>query len=207
MSSDPDHIRAEIEATRTDLSANVDALTHRANPKRAVTAPVHRARGRLSRAVDKVMGTAQHAREAGSQHATEVAHQTTDALSSAGQHARDLPRMSRAQAEGNPIAAGLIAFGVGLLASSLIPSSNKEQQVAGRLRQQVQEHSGQLKQQATDLAHHAQDNLREPVQQAGEAVKGTATRAAEEVRDETTGAARHVRGEARDSQQRLQGNP
>ncbi|MEV4481749.1 DUF3618 domain-containing protein [Micromonospora coxensis] len=207
MSSDPDHIRAEIEATRTDLSANVDALTHRANPKRAVTAPVSRARGRLSRAVDKVMGTAQHAREAGGQHASSTAHRTTDALSSAGQHARDLPRASRERTEGNPLAAGLIAFGVGLLASSLIPSSGREQEITGRLKQQAQAHSGQLGRQAADLAHQAQNNLRGPAQQAAEAVKATAARGTAEVRDQSTQAARHVGEEARDSQHRLRNNP
>ncbi|MEH1014789.1 DUF3618 domain-containing protein [Micromonospora sp. CPCC 206060] len=207
MSSDPDQIRAEIEATRTDLSANVDALTYKASPRRAVTAPVNRARGRLARAVDKVMGTAQHAREASSRHAAGAAHQTTDALSSAGQRARALPEVSREQTQGSPLAAGLIAFGVGLLASSLIPPSNTEQQVAERLKRQAQAHSGTVKQQAADLAHQAQDNLRGPAQQATEAVKSTATRGAAEVRDHSTQAARHIREEARDSGNRLRDNP
>jgi hypothetical protein len=203
MTTDPDQIRAEIEATRTDLSANVDALTHKANPKRAMTAPINQARGRLTRAVDKVMGTTQHAREAGRQHAAAAAHQTTDALSTAGQQARALPEASRQQAQGNPLAAGLIAFGVGLLASSLIPPSNPEQKVAGRLKQQAQAHSGPVKRQAADIAHQAQDNLREPVHQATEAIKSTATRGATEVRDQGTQAARHVGEEARDSKNHL----
>jgi hypothetical protein len=194
MSSDPNQIRADIEATRTDLSANVDALTHRASPRRAAAAPVNRARGRLARAVEKVMGTAHQARETGSQRATDAAHQTAGALSSAGQHARALPETSKEQTQGNPLAAGLIAFGAGLLVSSLIPPSNKEQQMAGRLKQQAQEHSGQLGQQASGLAHQARDNMREPLQHASEAVKTTATRGVAQVRDETSEAAQQVRG-------------
>ncbi|MEU4788824.1 DUF3618 domain-containing protein [Micromonospora tulbaghiae] len=214
MTSDPDQIRAEIDATRGDLSANVDALAHKANPKRAVTAPISKARGRLGRAVDTIMGTTRHARETGTQQASEAAHQTADALSSgahhtadalsaAGQHARALPQTSRQHTQGNPLAAGLIAFGAGLLASSLLPSSNTEQQVAGRLKQQAQAHSGPIKEQAADIAHQAQDNLRGPAHHATDAIKNTATSGVAEVRDQGSQAARHLSDEARHSKDAL----
>ncbi|RKN49607.1 DUF3618 domain-containing protein [Micromonospora endolithica] len=203
MTSDPDQIRAEIEATRGDLSANVDALTHKASPRRAVTAPINQARGRIGRAVDKVMGTTRNARDTGMHQASAAAHQAGDALSSAGQQARALPQTSMRQTEGNPLAAGLIAFGAGLLASSLLPSSNTEQQVAGRLKQQAQAHSGQVKQQAADIAHQAQDNLRGPAHQATDAIRGTAARGVAEVRDESTQAARHLSEEARNSKNQM----
>ncbi|WPO86506.1 hypothetical protein SCB71_20135 [Herbiconiux sp. KACC 21604] len=41
------------------------------------------------------------------------------------------------KAEGNPLAVGLIAFGVGLLAASLIPSSEKEKEVASTIKEQA----------------------------------------------------------------------
>ena len=50
----------------------------------------------------------------------------------------------KAKAEGNPLAAGLIAFGAGLLISGLIPSSQKEQQAVSTL----QEKAEPLKEQA-----------------------------------------------------------
>ncbi|MDO3683257.1 DUF3618 domain-containing protein [Micromonospora sp. C28ISP2-4] len=203
MTSDPDQIRAEIDATRGDLSSNVDALAHKANPKRAVTAPMSKARGRLGRALDTIMGTTRHARETGTQQASEAAHHTADALSAAGQHARALPQTSRQHTQGNPLAAGLIAFGAGLLASSLLPSSNTEQQVAGRLKQQAQAHSGPIKEQAADIAHQAQDNLRGPAHQATDAIKNTATSGVAEVRDQGSQAARHLSDEARHSKDAL----
>ncbi|MFG1676979.1 DUF3618 domain-containing protein [Micromonospora sp. NPDC049282] len=201
MTSDPDQIRAEIEATRGDLSANVDALTHKASPKRAVTAPISKARGRLGRAIDTIMGTARHTHTADT--LSSGAHHSNDALTAAGQHARALPQASRQHTQGNPLAAGLIAFGAGLLASSLVPPSNTEQQVAGRLKQQAQEHSGPVKKHAADIAHQAQDNLRGPAHNAADAIKNIATSGVAEVRDQGSQAARHLSDEARHSKDAL----
>ena len=43
-----------------------------------------------------------------------------------------------AKAEGNPIAVGLIAFGAGLLAASLIPASEREKDMAEGVKEQAQ---------------------------------------------------------------------
>ena len=50
--------------------------------------------------------------------------------------------MIRQKSEGNPLAAGLIAFGVGWLASSLIPATRREQQVASQVKEKAGEHAG-----------------------------------------------------------------
>ena len=61
-------------------------------------------------------------------------HQATDAagnaLHDAGEAIADAPRQVAAKTQGNPLAAGLIAFGAGLLVSSLIPPSEKEREAA-----------------------------------------------------------------------------
>ena len=41
---------------------------------------------------------------------------------------------ARRQTQGNPLAAGLIAFGVGWLVSSLLPDSQKERELAHQLK-------------------------------------------------------------------------
>jgi hypothetical protein len=66
----------------------------------------------------------------------------------------------------------------GVLVSSLLPRSQPEQQVAGRVKQEASEHSGQVTQAATGTAQHVRDDLREPTRQAAESVKSTAGEAA-----------------------------
>ncbi|TDB69891.1 DUF3618 domain-containing protein [Micromonospora sp. KC723] len=239
MSNDPDRIRHDIETTRADLRDDVNALAYKANPRRIAADQTTRARGRLSRAVDRVMGTARHTRAnavrqssavrhrlsntahhgaeaatgaarqasdavSGMTHRsaevmTGAAHRTSDALTAAGHRAQTLTDASRERAQGNPLAAGLIAFGAGLLAASLVPPSRKERDLAERAQHEVEEHSGQVKQQAATMMHQAQDNLREPAQQASEAVRFTAAEGTAAVRDTGRDQARRVRDDARDA--------
>lgn len=217
MSNDPNVIRQEVEISRAELTTDVDALTNKVNPRRMATGRVERVRGRLGQIKDKVMGTATHGREAAGQRAsgarhqvTETAqqapgavkgaaHQASEAVSSVPDRARAAPQMSRERTEGNPLAAGLIAFGVGLLASSLIPPSRREQQLAAQAKHEAMEHSGEIKQQAGGMASQMQGDLRKPMRHAAQSVGAKAAESASAVRERGTSAAQQVQGQARES--------
>lgn len=183
-SQDPDRIRADIERTRRNLSADVDTLAREANP----TTIAKRKVGRMTSAVggvrDRVMGSAQ---DAGSSLA--------DAQSSAADAAQSAPRAVRQHTQGNPLAAGLIAFGAGLLVASMLPASKREQEAALA----VKEKAEPLTQELTDVAKDAAQNLKEPAQNATQAVKETVTEAADTVKAEGTSAAQDVQGRAADA--------
>lgn len=189
MSSDPDRIRREIETTRNELSSDVDALADKVNPRRIAGDSVGQARGALTRAKEKMMGSSNHLGQ-------EAGQRMSYAAGSVRDETRSLGQQSRAQAQGNPLAAGLVAFGVGLLAASLIPPSGRERQLAGRARTMVSEHSDELRQQASQVGHQVQDNLREPAQQAAQSVRSTAQQGVSAVRDQGRSAAGQVQGEA-----------
>ncbi|GGO12175.1 DUF3618 domain-containing protein [Micromonospora parathelypteridis] len=189
MSSDPDRIRREIETTRNELSNKVDALTDRVNPRRIAGDRVEQARGAFTRAKEKMMGNSHHLRQ-------ETGQRMSYAAGSVRDETRSLGQQSREQAQGNPMAAGLVAFGVGLLAASLIPPSGRERQLAGRARSMVSEHSDQLRGQASQVGHQMQDNMREPVQQAAQSVRSSAQQGMSAVRDQGRSAAGQVQGEA-----------
>ncbi|MFI6256294.1 DUF3618 domain-containing protein [Micromonospora zamorensis] len=206
MSSDPDRIRREIETTRTELSYDVDALTDKVNPRRIAGDRVGQARGAFTRAKEKVMGSSSHMGQEASQRMSHMAgsvrdetrslgHQSREAMGSVRDEARSLGQQSREQAQGNPMAAGLVAFGVGLLAASLIPPSGRERHLAGRARNMVSEHSDQLREQASQVGHQMQDNLREPAQQAAQSVRSSAQQGVSAVRDQGRSAAGQVQGE------------
>ncbi|WP_433127560.1 DUF3618 domain-containing protein [Micromonospora sp. CA-240977] len=189
MSSDPDQIRREIETTRTELSNDVDALTDKVNPRRIAGDRAGQARDTFTRAKEKMMGSSSHLGQ-------EAGQRMTHAAGSVRDETRSLGQQSREQAQGNPLAAGLVAFGVGLLAASLIPPSGRERQLAGRARNMVSEHSGQLREQASQMGHQVQDNLREPAQQAAQSVRSSAQHGMSAVSDKGRSAAGQVQGEA-----------
>ena len=72
-------------------------------------------------------------------------------MSSVSDTAQSAPAAVRKQAPGNPLAAGLVAFGAGLVGAALIPASEKEQQAAIAVMDKAQP----LQQQVSDVAKDA----------------------------------------------------
>ncbi|RZU77640.1 uncharacterized protein DUF3618 [Micromonospora kangleipakensis] len=214
MSTDPDQIRREIEATRNSLSSDVDALAYKVSPSRIVDDRKQRARNALQNVRDKVMGSASdyghstgHAAHSVADHASSAASNVGDkahaAASTVGDAAQRAPQVLREKSEGNPLAAGLIAFGVGMLASSLIPATRREQQVATQVKEKAGEHAGAVKEKLGEVAGELRDELREPAQHATESVKSTAQDAVHAVKDDTKSAAQDVKDTAQQSRDQV----
>lgn len=207
--SDPEQIRREIERTQAALSQDVDALTDKVTPGKIVERRVDRARDAATKLKEKVMGsdphgsggyggggvrsTASQAADRVSGTASSAASSVQDAASTAADAVQHAPQAIRRQTRGNPLAAGLIAFGAGWLVSSLLPASRREQELADQAKQVAQEKVQPVLQQ---VAGEVGDNLREPVQQAAESVKATAQDAKDTVADEGRWAAQDVSGQA-----------
>ena len=189
MSNDPEQIRREIEHTRLELSDNVNALGDKVNPGSIAKRQVGRVRGAATSVKDAVLGSASDAADTAGSAAGTVGDAVADAH---GAVAR--------KAHGSPIAAGLIAFGAGLLVSSLLPASRVEQQAAEKVKDTAQPMVDDL----TDTAKEVAGNLKEPAQQAVEEVKSTATDAAATVKDEATSATQDVKSQAQDSKDTVQ---
>lgn len=123
-----------------------------------------------------------------------------DKASSIGDAVASAPRRAKQGTQGNPLAAGLIAFGVGLLISGAIPSSQKEQRAVSDLQQNLEP----LKAKATEAAKEVAENQREPAQEAVESVKASATDAVQNVKDEGAAAKDQVQGQVQDSKDTIQ---
>src|SRR4051812_41758839 len=139
---DPEVIRRNIDATRADLSRNVDALTEKVSPGRAVSRNLDKAKGRLSTVKERVMGSDDDPGDGGA--LGSASDRASSVAGSIGETATSAPSVARQKTQGNPLAAGLIAFGVGWLASSLLPATEKEQQAAGAVKDAASEHSDTL---------------------------------------------------------------
>lgn len=195
--NDPDAIRSDIERTRHDLSQNVDALSDKVNPSNIAHRQGDKVRGAVNDAKEKVFGSASDAKDKVFGAASDAADSVRDRAGHAGSMAHDAPHRVKDKAEGNPIAAGLIAFGAGLLAAGLIPSSRKERELLGEARESdaLAKATEEVKSAAQETAEH----LREPAQQAAQELKETATEGVQHVREEGSGAAQDLKSQAQDS--------
>ena len=205
-SSDPDVIRRQIEDTRRELSYDVDALNEKVNPTRVMDRRVSAAKGRVSRMKDRVMGSAQDKTSSAQHMASNTAGSVQDMASTAAGAVQQAPQTLTRQAQGNPLAAGLIAFGVGWLVSSLLPASQKEQQLASQAESAVREHKDALLEPAKQAAQDMREQLQPAAQQAVEEVKSTAQDAASTVKEEGQSAAQDVQGQAQQSKETVQSN-
>lgn len=184
MSDSPDEIRSDIERTRRELGSDVDALADKVTPSKIVQRQGDKVRGMFGSVRERVMGVADDAGHAASSAGSDLAH-----------GARDMAHDVKAKAEGNPLAVGLIAFGAGLLAASMIPASSKEKELAEGVKEQAQP----LVDEAKHVAQEVASDLKEPAQEAAAAVKDRATEAVGHVQDEASGAAHTVQDRAQEA--------
>jgi hypothetical protein len=198
-SSDPDVIRRQIEETRRELSYDVDALNEKVNPARVVDRRVTAAKGRITRVKERVMGSASDTTSSMHDTASSAVGTVQDAASSAAGAVQQAPETIVRQTQGNPLAAGLIAFGVGWLVSSLLPASEREKQLAQQAETAVKEHKDVLLEPAKQAAAEMGEQLKPAAQDAMESVKATAQDAAATVKAEGEAAVQDVQGQAQQS--------
>jgi hypothetical protein len=208
MSTDPDQIRSEIDQTQRELSADVDALTEKISPQRMVERRVRRTRTAMTNVKDRLMGsTSDTYQTAGSAtsgvgdsvgaRASAARDTVADTASSAADTVRSAPETVRRRAVGNPLAAGVIAFGAGWLLSSLLPASEPEQRVASQVKDFAVEQGRPVAGQLGEAGQQAAEQLKVSAQQRAETVRQTAADAASTVAGEAQSAASDVTGQAR----------
>ncbi|TDQ01899.1 MULTISPECIES: DUF3618 domain-containing protein [unclassified Leifsonia] len=189
MSDDPDAIRADIEATRRNLSGDVDALADKVTPSKIAQRQTRKVKGAFHSISERIMGSADDVRSG-----------VGGAVSDAGSSVADAGRTVVDKAQGNPLAVGLIAFGIGALIASLIPPSTKEQELASAAKDAAQP----LLHEAAEVGKQVADDLKEPAQRAVQSVTETAQEGVSTVKEEATDRASDVADDAKQSGQRLQ---
>jgi hypothetical protein len=174
MGQSAEELRRDIERTRDDLGETFDAIGERVSPGRMVQRRKDAVRNRFRGMADAVMGTA---------------HASAEPV----RNLADSPQTVRRQTQGNPLAAGLIAFGGGLLLATLLPATKQETRAASAL----QDHMEPIKERALEAGQEIKDNLQGSVQDAVASVKDTAMSAADEVKGEAGSATSAVGEQAK----------
>jgi ElaB/YqjD/DUF883 family membrane-anchored ribosome-binding protein len=189
----PDELRREIARTRADMDRTLAELEDRVSPSRIRERQTERMRSRWRRTRDAVMGSPDEGPGAISR--------LSDRASDVSQSMRDAPERVEEVARGNPLAAGMIAFGLGALAGSMFPSSGLERSLASELRDEFEEPVRSELQQAgeqlkADLQEHGQHAIDDTKRAAQEGLQRTTEQArgsADEVREHAQGSAEHLR--------------
>jgi hypothetical protein len=201
MGATPDRLTTEIDQTRDDLTSNVDALADKVSPARITRRRLHAVKSGAAGVKDKVMGSTQDAATGVSASAGQAAGNVAAAVS-------DAPDQLAQTARGNPLPAGLIAFGAGALIATLLPDTDTETRLAEAMNANGVDLVGVAKSTAGESAQRLKGTLTGPAQQALTSVKDTATDAVQttksttqaaggEVADHGQRAAKQVRGKAK----------
>jgi gas vesicle protein len=182
MGQTAEELRQQLAEQRDDLGRDLEAVGDRVSPGRIVERRQAAMRQRATMIRERVMGTPSMAAEA-------VRGQTTSTMSTVSSSMSDIGDAARQRTEGNPFAVGIVAFGAGLLASTLLPASKSERRLADRA-QPMLEHAAE---EAVPAARGMAEELKPTAEQAMTDVKERAQEAVETVKSEAKGAASEMK--------------
>src|SRR5215218_6102838 len=114
ISNDPEVLRAEIEQTQARLSQDVNALGEAVTPSNIAKRQVDKAKGTAVGIKDKVMGTAEDAASSVQGKVSGVSGNVSGNVSGGASNLSgavgQAPAVAKQRAQGNPLAAGMIAL-------------------------------------------------------------------------------------------------
>jgi hypothetical protein len=177
MGKTAEDLRHDLEHQRQSVGRDLEAIGDRVSPGRMVERRRTAVRQSFGRARDAVMGAKDTA-----------ASSTQSAASTVGDVVTAAPQAIQSQTQGNPMAAGLIAFGVGALAGSLLPTTRREEQAVAQVQPALESAAGELAQGAQSVAASAKDHAAEGAQH----LKKSAREAAQSVQSGAQGETQSV---------------
>jgi len=178
MGETTEELRQDIDDTRTSMSGTLEAIGDRVSPGRMLERRRNRVIVWVGNVRSSMMGTADDM----TSKVGDTAHRMADAPSTTMQDVRS-------STKGAPLVAGGIAFGIGVLAGSLMPASRTERRLGQRVGAVVEPVKNELQEAGREMADH----LREPVQEAVQDVKQSAQEGAQQLRDSASDGAEQVR--------------
>ena len=193
MAERTEELRQEIAGTRDRMSDTFDAIGDRVSPGRLAERRWNRVRVSTVRMRESVMGTPRRVQGGLSQRSGDtslmsraqdrtsglrISAEETASSAAAGiaGTVQGAPDAIKEGTQGNPLMAGGIAFGVGMLLGSLAPPSREETMVAERLMDPVKE-------QLTEVGHQIADTTKAQAQEGMEQAKAVASDAAATVKE------------------------
>lgn len=205
---DIERLRADAAAQRQAIATDLELMGDRVSPTRIAERQKAQLRERVHGVRNTVFGASDRFRPSSgyvsapaptytpsSTGSQDEGQSLTDRASTALDAAKQATPDSLGQVtEGNPLAAGIVGFGVGLLAATLLPSSPDERRAANRIQGSLDEAAAQLGRTGKEAVEH----IKPEAQQAVADLKDSAMESAEAVKSEAQSGAESVKGTAQE---------
>lgn len=221
QTDDPSLIREDIDRTRDEMEGTLTAINDRVNPQRVVDRRKGRMRQRWTSFRSSVMGSegssssssswrdrtpdvsgrTDEARQSMGERTDQAKQAVSERADQARQAVSDAPQQVQQQTRGNPLTAGMIAFGIGTLVGSALPDSQAERRAAREAADRVDVEGA--KQRLTDHAKGVQESVQERARDAAEDIKGSARDAAQDVKGQAQQEGQRVKDDAKQSGQQV----
>jgi gas vesicle protein len=182
-------LRRNAEIERARMGNTLEAIGDRLSPERVVERRKAAVGQGFKRMREAVMGSPEYIEPTASRlrdQAENAASSAADAARSAADKVQHAPEMVMDQARGNPIAAGLVAFGIGALVATAFPKTRTEQHLVERARPQIDSAKDELQGAGRAVAA----DVREQTKSAADEVTSAGKEAASNVADEAKSTAR-----------------
>lgn len=188
-------LRHDIEQRRIDLTRDFEQLGDRVSPSRAVERRTAAVKGSLVSVRERVMGKADDVTGSAQDRAESAKQALQDASHSVSETVQGVPDTVRHQTQGNPLAAGLVAFGLGLIAATVLPGTRQEEELAQMVQPQLEKAARAAGSAAGDVV----DELRPMAEESLQDLQGSAQEAVRHVADQAKDAASGVKDQAQDA--------
>jgi gas vesicle protein len=194
VGEEPDRIRAEIEATRAEMSETVDALGYKADVKARAKESIQEKKDSAKESIvgatqsvkERIVGAGSSVGDSVSSVGGSVSDKTPDA-----EQVKHQAKRAVGVAQSNPLGLAIGSVAVGFIAGMLIPSTRVEDEKLGPVADDVKERAKQTgqealehgKQVAQDAAQSAQETVKESGQEHAQQVRDSAQDHAQEVQE------------------------
>jgi uncharacterized protein YjbJ (UPF0337 family) len=196
MGQSTEELSGDIAETRRSLSSDLDALQDRVSPSAIVERRKAAAKDRVRSVREKVMGSVHDVRSSAAGSAQSATGSVAGSVQSATGSVQSAVGSVPDRVQGAPLAAGLVAFGAGMVISAMLPAHEKEAQLGAQLVDTARE---PVLEQAKSVGQDVKEQLSDTAGQAAQEVKETATQAADRVKSEGQSAAESVKSDAQSS--------
>jgi len=197
MGTTAEELRRELSAERSSIGADLEAIGDRVSPGRMVERRKAATRRRLTTIRERVMGSADDLSGALTAPVSGALSSASGAASSIAGAVSDTPTTMRRTTRGNPLGAGLIAFGVGLVVATLLPETDAEKRWAENIQPELE----QVASSAGHAANEVVEAIKPAAQSAAANLKEDAAEAVQHVKQQTAEAASIAADQASDAVQ------
>jgi hypothetical protein len=185
MGQTAEELRQQLASQREHLGRDLDAIGDRVSPHRMVERRRAAMRQRVVEVKERVMGAAEDTADA-------VRGAKTSAVAGVGDSAASITSGTRHATQGNPLAAGLVAFGAGLVVAAAFPATRPERRLAEKAEPMLESAAHE----AGPAVRHALQELQPVAEESVSDLKEATIDAARAVKQEVAEAAAGVKDDA-----------